>query len=90
MLVDVHAHLDIDEFFGMKFDLDAALEKCKKENVVAIVAQGVNIESNRRVLEIASKHKIVKAALGIYPVHCFEMINEGRKKEFDSEIKFID
>lgn len=90
MLVDVHAHLDIEEFFGMKFNLNEALEKCEKENVVAIVAQGTNIDSNRRVLEISSKHKIVKAALGIYPVHCFEMIKNGLEKEFKSEIKFID
>ena len=90
MLVDVHAHLDIDEFFGMKFDLDDALEKCKKEGVVAIIAQGTNIESNRKVLDIVSHHKIVKAALGIYPLHCFEMITSGMKKDFDSEIKFVD
>ena len=90
MLVDVHAHLDIEEFFGMKFDLDKVLKKCVSENVVSIVAQGVNIESNRRVLEISSKNNIVKAALGIYPTHCFEMIKNGLEKEFDDEIKFID
>ncbi|MGV8151146.1 MAG: TatD family hydrolase [Candidatus Woesearchaeota archaeon] len=90
MLVDVHAHLDIDEFFEMKFDVDDALEKCYKEDVVAIVAQGVNIESNRKVLELSAKHKIVKAALGIYPLHCYEMIKEGLVQNFDSEIKFID
>lgn len=90
MLVDVHAHLDIEELFGMKFDVDDALEKCKKNNVVAIVAQGTDIKSNRRVLEISSKHKIVKAALGIYPSHCHEMIKNGLEKDFNSEITFID
>lgn len=90
MLVDVHAHMDIEEFFGMKLDIDAVLKKCISENVIAIVAQGVNIESNRKVLEICKKNKIVKAALGIYPTHCYEMIKEGKKKEFEDEIKFID
>lgn len=90
MLVDVHAHLDIEEFFGMKFDLDEVLKKCNSEGVVSIVAQGVNIESNRRVLEICKKNKIVKAALGIYPTYCFEMIKTGKEKEFDDEIQYID
>jgi len=90
MLVDVHAHLDIEEFFEMKFDVVSILKKCADKRVVAIVAQGVNAESNRKVLEICKKNKIVKAALGIYPTHCFEMIKEGKKKEFNEEIKFID
>jgi TatD DNase family protein len=90
MLVDVHAHLDIEEFFGMKFDVDAILKKCIAEGIVSIIAQGVNIESNRKVLEICKKNKIVKAALGIYPTHCFEMIKNDLEKEFDDEIKFID
>ncbi|HIH31124.1 TPA: TatD family hydrolase [Candidatus Woesearchaeota archaeon] len=90
MLVDVHAHMDIDGFIGKKLDIDQAITKCIKSDVVAIVSQGVNIESNRDVLKLAQKHKIIKPALGIYPVHCFEMISQGKEKEFNLEIEFID
>lgn len=90
ILVDVHAHMDFEEYMDHKIDIDSVMKKCEDKNVVAIVSQGVDIESNRKVLELSSKYKIIKPALGIYPMHCYEMIRDGKQREFDEEIKFID
>jgi TatD DNase family protein len=90
MLVDVHAHMDFEEYMDIKIDIDKNIASCESEGVVSIVSQGVDIASNRKVLELSSKYEIVKAALGIYPTHCYEMIIAGKQKDFDFEIDFID
>jgi len=90
MFVDVHAHMDFEEYMNHKIDVDATIKNCEHKNVVAIVSQGVDIDSNRKVLELSSKYKIVKAALGIYPLNCYEMITNGKQEDFDKEISFID
>ncbi|MGV8172283.1 MAG: TatD family hydrolase [Candidatus Woesearchaeota archaeon] len=89
MLVDVHAHLDLEgyESFG---GVDKVIEECVNNGVKAIVTNGTNIESNRKILDIAKKYAVVKIALGIYPTHCLEMIESGRYKEFDAELNFIE
>ena len=47
MLVDVHAHIDRYS----EEELKEVIERAKKENVKAIITQGVNHENNLRVLE---------------------------------------
>ncbi|MBI5398302.1 TatD family hydrolase [Candidatus Woesearchaeota archaeon] len=65
LLVDVHAHLDHTDFSK---DIDAVIERARAAGVRAIIAQGVNHESNLAVLALAKKYDIVKAALGLYPL----------------------
>ena len=61
-----------------------------------IVANGVNPETNRKVLEMAKKYTMVKAALGIYPIEALQQeIKEGDYPlqqnifDVDEEIAFI-
>jgi len=89
LLVDVHAHLDL-EGYEKDEGIDKILDECALNNVKIVVANGVDIESNRKTIEIAKKHPIVKIALGIYPIHCLEMIEKNKEKEFNDEIKFIE
>ena len=77
MLVDVHAHMDFSEFGGKNIDIDAVMKRCIGRDVAAVVSQGVNKESNRKVLELSSRYGIIKAALGIYPTHCMEISEEN-------------
>ena len=65
LLVDVHCHLDHDKF---KEDLPQVIERAKKAGLKAIVAAGVNSQSNRFVLELAKKYDVVKASPGLYPI----------------------
>jgi TatD DNase family protein len=89
LLVDVHAHLDL-EGYEVHGGIDKVIDESEKNGVKAIVTNGTSIESNREVLEIAKKYPLVKVALGIYPTHCLEMIEAGEEDKFTSELKFIE
>ena len=84
MLVDVHAH--IDRF--NEEELKNVIDRAEKENVKAIITQGVNHENNLKVLEICKKYKIVKAALGLYPLNALNVkVIEGYN-DYDRNTKF--
>ncbi len=76
-LIDTHAHLDeID-------DIDPVLSAAKDTGLVAIIAVGIDIESNRKALEISERYKgFVYPALGWHP----ENVNES---EIDANQEFI-
>jgi TatD DNase family protein len=79
-IIDIHAHLDLGGF-----NVEKVIEDSKKNGVVAIIANGVHVKSNREVLKFAEKYDIVKPALGFYPTHTTEVSEE----EFDQELEFI-
>jgi len=80
MYVDVHAHLDHIRY---KDDLDKVITNCRKKKIT-VVTSGVNKESNREVLRIASEYKdVVKAALGMYP---FDVIGVQRDESYSGKI----
>lgn len=94
MFVDIHAHLD----FYKEEELDRIIQHCRDSKVI-VIAQGVNYESNKKVLDIAIKYPdIVKSALGIYPLDApnVEKLPEdgGRihhsSVDFDEILKFIE
>lgn len=79
-LVDTHAHLDQIE------NLNVAIEKAKDSGLVAIVAVGVDYESNERVLEIAEEYRsFVFPALGCHPGDLGETASE-----IDRNLQFIE
>jgi TatD DNase family protein len=64
MLVDTHAHLDMSRFDG---DRAAAIERARQAQVAAIVSVGIDLESCRRAVRLASEHDLVYAAVGLHP-----------------------
>ena len=70
MLVDSHCHLD-----DKAFDKDRAKVVKLFESIGggAIISNGTNLKSNKKVLKIAKKYKIVKAALGLYPTDALKL-----------------
>jgi Tat protein secretion system quality control protein TatD with DNase activity len=61
-LVDSHAHLEELD------DLPESLEEAKAAGVCGIIAVGMDIESNKRVLKItAANSQFVYPALGYHP-----------------------
>src|SRR3989338_6212245 len=80
MLIDVHAHLFYKDF---EKDLPEVLERCK--NFHAVINNGLDRETNRKVLELSKRYKILKPALGLYPTEA-DKISE---KELEEEIAFI-
>jgi len=89
ILVDVHAHMDMEQYNAIG-GVGNVLNDCKKNSVKVIVANGINIDSNRKVLEMAKEHDIIRPALGIYPTDCLEMMEQGMNQEFYQEINFIE
>lgn len=103
-IIDDHCHLDFDarryepgeeDRVSVYNDVDKLVEENKKAGVAAIISNGIDYESNENVLKIASRHDIVKAALGLHPNHVkdvdekkFDMILEQIKKNKDKIIAF--
>lgn len=78
--VDCHCHID----FYKDGEIKGIVEKAKEKEVIILNA-GVNVKTNRRILEIAEKYG-TKVSLGLYPIDALKMSD----KEIDSELVFIE
>ena len=79
MLIDVHTHITDKKF-------DADVEKVIEDsNCAVIINNGMNVEDNRKTIELSKKFSKVKVALGIHPYDIVRM----DEKDIDEEIKFI-
>jgi len=79
MYIDVHCHLD----YFKDAEINKVVKECRKKKVNCILTNGVDIKSNREVLEIAKKHREVKACLGIYPSEGLKMTGSAIMKEIE-------
>lgn len=75
--IDIHAHLDADEFSE---DLTASLARAKVQGVLLIINQGINAISNSKSLSLAKAHDTVLCACGLYPLEAVK-ISESEFKE---------
>lgn len=64
MLIDTHAHLDYDDFAA---DFDAVLQRSRDAGVTRIVTIGTSVESSRRAVELAERHPMIYAVVGVHP-----------------------
>lgn len=64
-LVDVHCHLDFDQYDD---DREAVLAECG-ERMEAVINSGTNVERNRASLDLADRYGFVHATLGIHPTY---------------------
>lgn len=83
--VDTHAHLEEIA------DLDAAMERAKKAGVMAIIGVGVDLASNKRILEIADRYRgFVYPALGLHPGNMGDAGHrEAALKQIESNLERI-
>ncbi|MDD4956444.1 MAG: YchF/TatD family DNA exonuclease [Candidatus Omnitrophica bacterium] len=63
-LVDTHCHLDLPEY---KDDLEAVIARAAGSGVVRMVVPGINLESSRKAVKLASEHDDIYCAVGIHP-----------------------
>jgi len=63
-LVDSHAHLDFAKYDA---DREAVIERARGAGLVAIITIGVDRPSSRRAVELATRHEMVYAAVGVHP-----------------------
>ncbi len=93
-LVDDHCHLTHELY---KKELDAVLERAKNAGVKIIICSGVNVPTNREVLEMAKKYApLVRCSLGVYPTDAAGMgtdeaglSRQAEPFDVDKELEFI-
>jgi len=94
MLVDVHCHLTHEK---LKNQIPDIVKRAKEKGVVSIIASGVNVPTNREVLELTKKYDIIKCSLGLYPIDLLGiqpdesgLTRNTEKFDLDEELKFIE
>jgi len=68
-LIDTHAHLDDERFAG---DLPEALQRARDAGVIRVVAVATTAVSSAACVELASRHDVLAATVGIQPNHVAE------------------
>jgi TatD DNase family protein len=95
-LFDVHAHLTHQQFNS---DLPAVLSRARTAGLTSIISNGLNLDDNRAVLELARREPLVRPALGLYPVDAVlpemraagvDYPREGEEHGADAAIEFIE
>jgi TatD DNase family protein len=69
MLIDSHAHLDLEQFSG---DLPVVIERARRAGIGEILNVGYDAATIDGTLGLADEHAIVWAALGIHPHNASE------------------
>lgn len=64
-LFDVHAHLTSPRFAS---DIDEVIARAEAAGVSTIITNGLNVQDNQRVLALAERTRVVRPAIGYYPV----------------------
>ncbi|MBI1830956.1 MAG: TatD family hydrolase [Planctomycetes bacterium] len=67
--IDTHAHLGDDRFHG---DLPAVLERAAKAGLQRIIVVATTAIDSPRCVELAAKHPILRATVGMQPNHVAE------------------
>ena len=64
MLIDSHAHLDMDDFDD---DRDLVIKRARLGGIGRIITIGIDLASSRKSIEIAQKYEFVYATVGYHP-----------------------
>ena len=77
MFVDTHAHLDDKRLVG---DLDAVLDRARQAGVERVITAGTDLRSSAACTELAEKHEMVTASVGVHP-HDADEFDENTMRE---------
>lgn len=83
MFCDIHAHLTEEDY---QQDLPLIIERAKKERVSLIVSVGIDLQDNKKLLEIIKEDKILYGNIGIHP-HEADRVKEEDIKEIYQLLK---
>ncbi|MCK9276111.1 MAG: TatD family hydrolase [Syntrophales bacterium] len=64
MLVDTHAHIELQEF---EKDREGVLERAKKAGIKAILTVGIDLDDSKKAVGLAERYSMVYAAVGVHP-----------------------
>jgi len=82
MYVDVHAHLDLEDFSD---DIDTVISRAINAGVTKIIVNAVDTNSFALICTLREKYDCIDIALGLYP----DTVRDMTQDEFDSAIKQI-
>ena len=83
MLVDSHAHLDMDNF---KDDLESVIERAYEGGVERIITIGIDLISSIKALELANTYDFIYSTAGFHP-HDADMVTESQLLELQKLTK---
>lgn len=63
MYIDTHCHL-FNEYYD---NIEEIINKCKGNDIKRIIVSGVDMKSNKEVLELINKYDIVYGTIGFHP-----------------------
>lgn len=64
MLIDSHAHLDMEDYAG---DIEAVLDRALAGGISNIISVGIDIPSSRRALLLAERYDFIYSTVGFHP-----------------------
>jgi len=64
MLIDSHAHLDMEDFDA---DRDLVIKRARAGGIARIITIGIDLASSMKTIEIAQEYEYVYAAVGYHP-----------------------
>lgn len=84
-LIDVHCHLEGGRFEN---DLDEVLARAEKAGVKFVLSSGTHPNANRKLVQLAKEHPIIRPCFGIYPVDAvaikFPDVQDDDMREIDA------
>jgi TatD DNase family protein len=88
MLIDSHAHLDMEDFDA---DRDQVIKRARLGGIARIVTIGIDLASSRKAIEIAKKYEFVYATVGYHPHNAKEADVRDLEKltALASEVKVV-
>jgi TatD DNase family protein len=88
MLIDSHAHLDMEDFDA---DRDLVIQRARSVGVGRIITIGTDLASSRKAIEIANKYEFIYATVGYHPHNAkeAEFRDLERLRAFVSEPKVV-
>ena len=77
MLIDSHAHLDFNQFDD---DRDQVVARAREAGLSAIVNVGTDLGSSERSIELAGRHSMVYATVGVHPHDARTLSSDALKR----------
>ena len=86
MIVDTHAHLNMEDY---DHDLDHVLSRALKNDVTKIIVIGMDDASNQRAIQLAEEHEMLYATVGIHPGYVDSDQDTNRLRSYINHPKVI-
>ncbi len=83
MLIDSHAHLDMDDY---KDDLESVINRAVEGGVERMITIGIDLVSSIKALELANRYDFIYSTVGFHP-HDADKVSDTNLKELQALAK---